>query len=155
MAVLKIRTQADEFNVLRTSCDPVTKFDRSLRDLVDDMWDSMYAAVGVGLAATQIGSTLRVAVIDTIQRSRSHRRLVLVNPTIAAMEGEQIESEGCLSMPGLTWPIPRAAVVLVTFQDLDGTRQSLRAKDLLARAIQHECDHLDGVLCNSKAPRMK
>jgi peptide deformylase len=150
MAILKILTQDDEFNSLRKSCLSVESFDQSLWDLVDDMWDSMYAARGVGLAATQIGSSLRVAVIDTAQRSSSHRRLVLVNPRIEAFYGEQVQEEGCLSMPGLRWPIPRAAAVLVNFQGLNGKWLTLRARDLLARAIQHECDHLNGILCNSK-----
>lgn len=146
-----ILTQNDEFSVLRKPCIPVEYFDRSLWDLVEDMWDTMYAANGLGLAATQIGARLRVAVIDTIRRSSSNRRLVLVNPRILGTSGEQIMPEGCLSMPGLQWPIPRAAFVYVEFQGLNGEKQSLRTRDLLARAIQHECDHLDGVLCNSRA----
>jgi peptide deformylase len=149
--IKKILTQDDEFNALRKPCVMVEKFDQTLRELVADMWDSMYAARGVGLAATQIGARLRVAVIDTKQTPNSHRHLVLINPTIKAFDGEQTDEEGCLSMPGLRWPITRAAFVLVSFQGLNGQPRILRAKGLLARAVQHECDHLNGVLCNSKA----
>lgn len=152
MAGLKILTQDEERSVLRAPpCARVEEFGPSLLALVDDMWNSMYAACGVGLAAPQLGVPLRVAVIDTIQRSSSYRRLVLVNPLIEAFEGEQIAPEGCLSMPGLRWQIPRAARVKVTFQALNGQWQIVRARDLLARCVQHECDHLDGILCNSKA----
>ena len=146
-----ILKQYDEFGILRKPCVEVSVFDEALRELVCDMWDSMYAAHGVGLAATQIGSSLRVAVIDTLQTRNSNRNLVLVNPRIEATGGEQTAEEGCLSMPGLRWPITRAQVVSVKFQGLNGQSQTLRARDLLARAVQHECDHLDGVLCNSKA----
>jgi peptide deformylase len=152
MAIHRIRTQEEEFGLLRTPCGRVVEFDQALRDLVRDMWDSMYAARGVGLAAPQIGSSLRVAVIDTLWRPNSNRRLVLINPKITASAGEQIQSEGCLSMPGLNWPIPRAETVTVVYQDLSGLRCTLTSRSLLARAIQHECDHLDGVLCSSKAP---
>lgn len=151
MAILKILAQDDEFCDLRKPCNPVTSFDENLRSLVDDMWDSMYAARGVGLAATQIGATARVAVIDTLQTPKSNRRLVLVNPQITFSGGEQTSEEGCLSMPGLRWPITRAQCVTVEFYDLCGEHQVLTARNLLARAIQHECDHLNGVLCNSLA----
>jgi peptide deformylase len=153
MTVRAILTQADEvsLNILRERCLLVEDFGDGLWRLVDDMWDSMYAARGVGLAATQIGSHLRVAVIDTIQGPNSHRRLVLVNPRITASRGEQVGDEGCLSMPGTQWPISRAAVVTVSFQGLNGKQRTLTARDFFARAIQHECDHLDGILCNSKA----
>lgn len=151
MSQRPILTQTKEFNALHVPCVPVTEFNESLHELIGDMWDSMYAARGVGLAATQIGSSLRVAVIDTIQRTNSHRRLVLINPQITATHGEETKEEGCLSMPGLRWTIPRAEVVKVTFQGQNGESQTITARGLLARAIQHECDHLDGVLCNSKA----
>jgi peptide deformylase len=146
-----ILTQDDEFGILRKPCTEVAAFDQALRGLVADMWDSMYAAHGVGLAATQIGSSLRVAVIDVLQTENSNRRLVLVNPRIAEFRGEQTSDEGCLSMPGLRWPITRAASVIVTFQEIAGRQKTITALGLFARAVQHECDHLDGVLCNSKA----
>lgn len=146
-----ILTQDDEFNGLRAPCISVLNFGDELRALVTDMWDSMYRAHGVGLAATQIGSSWRVAVIDTLQRENSNRRLVLINPRITYAAGEQTGEEGCLSMPGLRWPITRADVVTVEFQDIAGKPQKLNARGLLARAVQHECDHLDGILCNSRA----
>src|ERR1700736_1827492 len=118
--IRKILTQDDEFGGLRKPCVLVDKFDRSLDTLIDDMWDTMYAANGVGLAASQIGSSLRVAVIDTIRRSASYRRLALINPRINGFSGEQTALEGCLSMPGLSWPITRFAIVRVTFQGRSG-----------------------------------
>lgn len=149
--VKAILTQKDEFADLRKPCVEVVSFDESLRVLVDDMWDSMYAARGVGLAATQIGSPLRVAVIDVLQNENSNRRLVLVNPQITEFDGIQTGEEGCLSMPGLRWEIPRAEWVHVVFQDMRGRKRGRIGRGLLARAIQHECDHLDGILCNSRA----
>lgn len=146
-----VLTQDDEFSSLRKPCTLVTEFDESLRRLVNDMWDTMYAAWGVGLAATQIGSTKRVAVIDVLQSESSNRRLVLVNPRIEEFRGEQTGDEGCLSMPGLHWPITRANLVAFTFQDVSGKFHTMKAKGLFARAVQHECDHLNGVLCNSLA----
>lgn len=153
MAIRQILTQDSEHKArLHTPTRLVTSFDDNLDDLIEDMWDSMYAFRGVGLAATQIGSNLRVCVIDTIQRASSKRNLVMVNPQILSFSGEIVEEEGCLSMPGLRWDIPRAKEVRVEFQDAAGRIQQLRGKGLLARAIQHECDHLDGLLCNSRAP---
>jgi peptide deformylase len=151
MAIRKILTQDDEFNTLRKPCIEVVSFDKELRDLVEDMWDTMYAARGVGLAATQIGSSLRVAVIDTLQRPSTHRHLVIINPSILEFRREQTAEEGCLSMPGLHWPITRAASVTVQFRGLSGRLRKMGAGGLLARAIQHECDHLNGILCNSLA----
>lgn len=149
--IRNILTQKDEFGILHKSCAEVTEFGDGLLELVTDMWDSMYAAGGVGLAATQIGSSLRVAVIDTLRTSNSYRNLVMVNPHIEEFSGKQTADEGCLSMPGLRWPITRAETVTVTYQDVKGKKHGRSARGLLARAIQHECDHLNGVLCNSLA----
>lgn len=152
MAIKSILKQdAESSSVLNHPCRSVTEFNAELRQLVEDMWDSMYAARGMGLAATQIGSDLRVAVIDTPQSVNSHRHLVLINPIIEQVCGEQIGEEGCLSMPGMRWNIPRAMEVVFTYQDLDEKTHTRKARGLFARAVQHECDHLNGVLCNSHA----
>jgi peptide deformylase len=145
----QLLTQDGEFSPLRKPGVEVMEFDDSLRKLVADMWDTMYAERGVGLAASQIGSSLRVAVIDVLQTANSNRRLVMVNPRIESFRGEQTGDEGCLSMPGLRWQITRAAWVDVTYQDLRGLEHRMAARGLFARAVQHECDHLNGVLCNS------
>lgn len=146
-----ILMQSEE-NDLRKECATVTVFDAKLRALLDDMWDSMYSTkTGVGLAATQIGVFQRVAVIDVIRSERSHRRLELVNPRIVSSEGEQTGKEGCLSIPGQHWDITRAMWVKVEYQDANGNRLTMATKGLLARAIQHECDHLNGILCITHA----
>jgi peptide deformylase len=150
--IIPILTQDHEHAaVLRTPTKDVESFDEELRDLVADMWDSMYAANGVGLAATQIGSVLRVAVIDVLGTEASKRRLVLVNPVIEWHDGQENAVEGCLSMPGKSWPIVRAYTVSLTHQSMDGLEYRKICRGLLARAVQHECDHLDGILCNSRA----
>lgn len=149
-----ILRQNDQSNSLYEPCETVEKFDEALENLVADMWDTMYAAGGVGLAATQIGSRFRVAVIDTLQTESSNRRLVLVNPRISESRGDQTGNEGCLSMPGLAWSITRAEWVNVLYQDLRGRTHGRTARGLFARAVQHECDHLDGVLCYSRAKPM-
>jgi peptide deformylase len=150
--IIPILTQDHEHAaVLRTPTKDVESFDEELRDLVADMWDSMYAANGVGLAATQIGSSSRVAVIDVLQTDSSNRRLVMVNPKIERFLGVEVAKEGCLSMPGLRWDIPRSMTVVVSFRTEFGKSKTMVAENLLARAVQHECDHLDGILCNSRA----
>lgn len=148
--IRKILTQDDEFSPLRKPCAEVVEFDQSLRQLVTDMWDTMYSSRGLGLAATQIGSSLRVAVVDVPQNENSNRRLALVNLHIDEFRGEQTGNEGCLSMPGRSWPITRSNRVSFRFQDVTGKAHLMIAKGLFARAIQHECDHLNGILCNSK-----
>lgn len=137
--------------LLRSPSAPVTIFDDGLRDLIADLWDTCYGNRGVGLAAPQIGVPLQVAVVDTLQSLSSNRRLVLINPKVVSTSGSQLGSEGCLSMPGLQWPITRPDYVRVEYQNIRGRRATITGRGLLARALLHETDHLAGVLCKSLA----
>jgi len=132
--------------VLQRPSAPVTEFNDELRALVDDMFDSMYAAQGIGLAAPQIGVPRRVTVIDLSFQKNPEEKLVLVNPEIVFKQGKQYGEEGCLSLPDIHEKVSRAAVVKVRAQDLAGEWRNYDGTELLARAFQHEIDHLDGVL---------
>jgi peptide deformylase len=125
---------------------PVETVDDEIRRLIDDMVDTMYAAPGVGLAAPQIGVPLRVAVIDLSVGKRGGDLLALVNPEFVERDGMQLEEEGCLSVPGFTATVPRPSRVIVRALDRTGTSQTIEGTGLLARALQHEVDHLDGRL---------
>jgi len=141
--------------VLQRPSRPVLSFDAELKELVGDMVQTMYAAPGVGLAAIQIGVDLRVAVID-VSIARDPRELfVLVNPEIVRREGKLDAEEGCLSVPGYMEPVERAAVVEVQALDVEGRPYSRLGEGLLARAIQHEVDHMDGRLFLSHLSRIK
>jgi peptide deformylase len=124
----------------------VTAFDDSLQRLVDDMIETMYAAPGVGLAATQIGVPLRVFVIDLTIGRTTGDLIVMVNPTFVSREGTQLEEEGCLSAPGFNATVVRPRHAVVKGLDRHGVEQTVEGHDLLARAFQHEMDHLDGVV---------
>jgi peptide deformylase len=132
--------------VLQRPAAPVTEFDEELRALVADMFDSMYAAQGIGLAAPQIGVSKRVTVLDLSFQKNPEEKLVLINPEITFKQGKQYGEEGCLSLPDIHEKVTRAAVVKVRAQTLDGEWREYDGEDLLARAFQHEIDHLDGVL---------
>jgi peptide deformylase len=132
--------------VLAKETDPVEKFDEELQKLVDEMFESMYAAEGVGLAAPQIGLSLRLAVIDVTVGKNPEARLVLANPEITHFEGEQREEEGCLSLPGFRGHVLRPSFVTVRAQNVKGEEWTMRGEGLLARAFCHEIDHLYGVL---------
>ncbi len=132
--------------VLRNKAAPVESFDDSLRKLVADMVETMYAEPGVGLAAPQIGVSLRVFVIDTTVGERPDALIVMVNPCIISAEGRVAGEEGCLSIPGIRGEIKRAEVVEARGWNLDGQEISVKGRGLLARALQHEMDHLDGML---------
>ena len=124
----------------------VTMFDDGLHRLIDDMIETMYAAPGVGLAATQIGVHQRVFVIDlTVGRNLSDL-IVMVNPVFVEREGTQVEEEGCLSAPGFNATVVRPRRAVVKGLDRHGVEQTIEGTDLLARAFQHEMDHLDGVV---------
>jgi peptide deformylase len=125
---------------------PVTAFDEPLHRLIDDMIETMYAAPGIGLAATQIGVPLRVFVVDLSVGRKSGELIVMVNPDFVEREGTQIEEEGCLSAPGFNATVMRPARVTVKGFRRDGTAHVVEGKDLLARAFQHEMDHLDGTV---------
>jgi len=132
--------------VLERRAVPVEKFDDELNKLVADMFESMYAAQGVGLAAPQIGTGLRLAVIDVSSGKNAEAKLVLANPELIHTEGEQHEEEGCLSVPGFRGTVLRPQFVTFRAQDASGKPYEMRAEGLLARAICHETDHLDGIL---------
>jgi peptide deformylase len=132
--------------VLERKGAPVTKFNDELQALVDDMFESMYAAKGIGLAAPQIGLSQRLTVIDLSFKERPEDKIVLVNPEIIFREGKQYEEEGCLSLPEIREKVSRAAKVRVRAQDVKGKWFEIDGEELLARAFQHEIDHLDGIL---------
>ncbi|MBT9332858.1 peptide deformylase [Paracidobacterium acidisoli] len=132
--------------VLQTPAEPVTEFDEALRTLVDDMFESMYEAKGIGLAAPQIGIAKRLTVIDLSFKEKPGDKIVLINPEIIRKEGKQYEEEGCLSLPEIREKVSRAAKVKVRAQDVKGEWFEIDGEELLARAFQHEIDHLDGVL---------
>ncbi len=132
---------------LRTPGQPVTAFGPELAQLVEDMAETMYAAPGVGLAATQIGEPVRVFIIDVATGEDEPSDLkVFVNPELLSRQGTQAWEEGCLSFPGVHEEVERAERVKVRAQDVDGRTFELEADGLLAVAIQHENDHLDGKL---------
>lgn len=132
--------------VLETPAAPVTQFDAELRELVDDMFATMYAAHGVGLAAPQIGISRRISVIDCSFKEDPEGRIVIINPEIIHKEGKQRGSEGCLSLPDFREDVTRAARVTVRAQDATGKTFEMDGEELLARAFQHEIDHLNGIL---------
>ena len=140
MAVLKIRTLPDP--VLRQKAKRVTKIDASIQKLVDDMVDTMRAAPGVGLAAPQIGVSLRIAVIE-IPRENV---ITLINPEVIKRQGERVLEEACLSVPGYQGEIKRSVTVRVKAQDRQGKEFRIKGEELLAQALEHEIDHLNGTL---------
>jgi len=132
---------------LKEIAAPVAQVDDSLRKLVDDMFETMYASDGVGLAATQIGVLQRVVVIDTSPRQEDQKPLALINPVILGGKGTTVWSEGCLSIPGESEEVERMELVTVQALDRDGKRIEIAdAGGLLSIALQHETDHLDGTL---------
>ncbi len=124
----------------------ITKFDADLEALAEDMFVSMYAAQGVGLAAPQIGKSIRLAVVDVTTGKNPEAKIVLVNPEIVHAEGEAREEEGCLSIPGFRGYVIRPQFVTVRAQNLKGESFEIRGENLLARAFCHEIDHLNGIL---------
>ena len=144
--------------VLEQKCDPVgeEEFGQSeLKQFVANMFATMYAAKGVGLAAPQVGLKKRITVIDPSAGEDPTQRLVLINPEIVAKEGRLVEEEGCLSIPGFREPVARAEKTTVKAQDEDGKWFEAIGVDLLSRAIQHENDHLDGVLFINRLSPLK
>jgi peptide deformylase len=141
--------------VLETPAAPVTVFDDELGILVDNMFESMYEAHGVGLAAPQIGISKRLAVIDVTFKEDPDARLVLVNPQIIHKEGKQAQSEGCLSVPDFRETVTRAKKVTIRAQDVHGKWYEKTGEELLARAFSHEIDHLDGKLYISHISALK
>ena len=132
--------------VLQQRAQEVTDFDEKLKKLVDDMFETMYVAPGVGLAAPQVGLLKRLFVMDCTSGRDASRKIALINPVIELEEGEQTGDEGCLSFPGIAFAVTRAKRVVVRAQDLDGSPFTLDVMDLEARCVSHETDHLDGEL---------
>jgi peptide deformylase len=141
MSVLPIRTFGDP--VLRERARPVESFDPGLRSLAEEMIRAMHEAPGVGLAAPQVGRSIQLIVFDIGDDDGAR---ALANPVLLNEWGEQIQEEGCLSLPGLYYPVKRAVRVAVDAHDLDGNPVSLEAEETLSRVLQHEGDHLNGVL---------
>ena len=133
----------------------ITVFDDKLKVLVDEMFESMYIAQGIGLAAPQIGISQRLTVIDVSFKKNPDDKIVLINPEIIEREGEQYEEEGCLSLPDIREKVKRAAKVKVRAQDVKGEWFEMEGEELLSRAFQHEIDHLDGVLFIDRLSRLK
>lgn len=140
MAIRKVRTIGDE--ILRKHCKPVKEVTPRIEDLVEDMFETMYETNGVGLAAPQVGVLKQIVVIDV----EDGNQYVLINPEIIKTEGSQTGSEGCLSVPGKSGVVTRPNYVKVRAYDLDMNQFELEGEALLARAICHECDHLNGDL---------
>ncbi|MFB3814464.1 MAG: peptide deformylase [Terriglobales bacterium] len=141
--------------VLERPTRPVTEFDDELRKLIEDMFESMYEAHGIGLAANQIGISKRLAVIDTSFKEDPEARLVLVNPEIVRVEGRHTQQEGCLSLPEFREKVTRPTRVTVRAQDAYGNWFEKTGEDLLARALMHETDHLNGKLYISHISALK
>lgn len=151
MALLDILTYPDPR--LRQRASPVDAVDAQVRQLAEDMAQTMYAAKGIGLAATQVGVTKRVVVMDL---SAEHDQLlVLINPRVVARDGSQECEEGCLSVPDVYETVERALRVTVSYLDLDGEARQMDADGLLAVCVQHEIDHLDGKLFVDYLSRLK
>ncbi|GAC1662684.1 MAG: peptide deformylase [Candidatus Acidiferrum sp.] len=132
--------------ILEKPAAPIVEFDEELEILIEDMFASMYAAQGVGLAAPQVGKSLRLTVIDVTGGKNPEARIVLINPEIIHAEGEKREEEGCLSIPGFRAYVMRPQFVTVKAQNGEGEVFEIRGEDLLARAFCHEIDHLNGIL---------
>jgi peptide deformylase len=141
---------------LRLVSKPVEKIDDAIRRLVDDMFETMYEAPGIGLAAVQIGEPQRVFTMDLARKDEPKNPLVFINPEILWSSEERVTyEEGCLSIPEYYEEVERAAQVKVTFRDLDGTQHEIEADGLLATCIQHEIDHLNGVLFIDHLSKLK
>lgn len=140
--MLKVRKYPDP--VLARPAQPIRRIDAHLRSLVEEMFETMYREKGVGLAAPQIGQSIRLCVVNPT--GKKDDELILINPVIVESTGEQLEEEGCLSVPGIRTNVPRAAHVRVRAYDPDGNELDIEADGLLARVFQHELDHLNGRL---------
>jgi len=144
VAVLPIVKYGND--VLRRRTENVTDFDDALQKFIDDMVDTMYAAPGIGLAANQVGDSRRIAVIDLSVGKRPGELHVLINPEVEKIEGTVTEDEGCLSIPDFTETVARPERVHVRFVDRNGAPRDMWGQGLMARALSHEIDHLDGKL---------
>ena len=144
MAILEIKKMGDP--VLKQVCTPIDRVSKKLKNLLDDMAETMYKHEGVGIAAPQVGVPIRAIVIDV-----GKKRYDIINPVITEREGTIVDSEGCLSFPGVYGEVERAEKVRVEYMNRYGKRKFIEAEGLLARCLQHEVDHLDGHLFNEVA----
>src|ERR1051325_8410360 len=141
--------------VLDTPADPVTEFDENLAKLVSNMFETMYAAPGVGLAAVQVGVSKRLFVMDCSGGKDPDQRVVMINPEIIHVEGEKNGEEGCLSFPGIFTPVERSLRAVVRAHDINGNEFELDHTDLTARCMLHETDHCDGIVFLDKMSALK
>lgn len=142
--------------VLETASEDITEFGTvELRQLIADMWETMYAAKGVGLAAPQVGVPKRISVIDTSVGERESDKIVIINPQVVTKEGSQTGEEGCLSIPGFREPVTRANKVKIVAKNERGEDVEFEGEELLARALLHEIDHLNGILFLSHLSTLK
>jgi peptide deformylase len=148
LPILKVINYPAE--ILEQTCKPVIKFDKKLAKILDNMYDTMIEYDGVGLAAPQIGLGARIAIVDIDDELGT---IEMINPVILETSGEQTGPEGCLSFPGLFGEVTRPNFVKIEAFDRKGRKYTLEAEEFLARAIQHEIDHLDGILFTSKVTR--
>ena len=132
--------------VLRKKANKVESFSEDLQQLIEDMADTMYDAPGIGLAAPQVGESIQLLIVDTRSDAEKREYLTVINPEIVSNEGTQIDEEGCLSVPDLTANVKRFKKITLKFQDRDGNPQELTAEDRFAVVLQHEIDHLNGIL---------
>jgi len=153
MAVLPIKVYPDP--VLARKCAPVEKIDRDCKKLIEDMADTMFSAAGIGLAAPQVGVSRCIIVVNMSSEKEPDQYWPLINPRIVHVEGELLVEEGCLSVPKYYAEVRRAQKVKVVYQDLQGETREAEAEDLLARVLQHEVDHLQGVLFIDHLSRLK
>ncbi len=153
MPLLEILTYPNP--ILRKKTTPVTEFGDELKALVKSMAESMYDAPGVGLAAPQVGASIRLVIIDTSPKEEENKLIVLANPEIYEKEGSVEEEEGCLSLPELNAKVTRAVHIKVKAQNIEGEPIEFEATDWFARVVQHEVDHLDGVLFLDKISVLK
>ncbi len=153
MAILEIKKYPDQ--VLKRESELVTDIDGDLQKLIDDMIETMYNSNGIGLAAPQVGVSKRLIVVDTSLREENHSLIVLINPEIINSEGEILSEEGCLSLPGFITRLKRNEKIFVRGLDRKGKTIEIEATGLLARALQHEIDHLNGILIIDKISPLK
>jgi peptide deformylase len=153
MAILDIRTYPDP--VLAQKAQPVENIDESIRRVLDDMAETMYAASGVGLAAPQVGISLRMIVVDASPRVEGEKLIKLVNPVVTFGEGSVVCEEGCLSVPGVSENVTRFAKVIVEGYNEQGKPVKIETETFLATVLQHEIDHLNGVLFIDHLGRLK
>lgn len=153
MSILRIREYPED--VLKQPTEAVKNVDGKLQTLIEDMFETLYAAPGLGLAAPQVGASIQLFVYDMGIREGEHERKIIINPTIVEQEGEVMEEEGCLSIPDYREVVRRAARVLLKGFDQHGQEIALEAKGLEARLFQHELDHLNGVLMFDRLSPLK